>query len=241
MCTTRAQKTPIISAKPRGSWTAVRTAYKPSGQRHHTATVTFDGLRGLTYYGGYVYILDGSQHVLRRFDVQTQEVTTIAGQAGVAGNDGPGNQATFNSPRYMASDNSGLLFISDTQGAKVRTYNINTDTVGTFVGNGTQGYTEGIGQSAQIHRPRGLTSDGTSLYIAEFNQHTIRQGVIATQELSTNIGQHCGGNMPCAGGYQEGQGTANTQLNNPVGLAWHGPSGSMFVCDTGNHVIRRVR
>jgi hypothetical protein len=85
-----------------------------------------------------------------------------------------------------------------------------------------------------------MTSDGTSIYFSEFNQHTIRQGVIATTEITTNIGQDCGGG-PCVGGYQEGQGTANTQLQSPVGLAFHYPSNTVFVCDTGNNVIRTLR
>jgi hypothetical protein len=44
----------------------------------------------------------------------------------------------------------------------------------------------------------------------------------------------------CAGGYLEGQGTANTKLENPVGLTYHPPSGDVFVCDAGNNVIRRL-
>ena len=65
--------------------------------------------------------------------------------------------------------------------------------------------------------------------------------MIATQEISTNVGQHCNGAGNCQGGYMEGTGTANTQLQSPVGLAFHYPSNTMFVCDSGNNVVRALR
>jgi len=203
---------------------------------------TFEDLRGLTYYAGKLYSLDGTNAVLRSFDPITGDVVTLAGTVGQTGQaDGIGAAATFISPRYMTSDNSGMLFIADTNGSKLRSYNVTTGFVGTFAGDGNQGYLDGVGAAAQIHRPRGLTSDGTSIYIAEFNQHTIRQGVIATGEISTNVGQDCGGGANCAGGYQEGTGTANTQLSNPVGLAFHFASNTLFICDSGNNVIRALK
>jgi cysteine-rich repeat protein len=202
---------------------------------------SFDDLRGLTYYNGYLYLLDANGAVLRRFDPQTQQVLTIAGQNGNPGIvDGMGNQAQFLSPRYMASDNGGMLYIADTNGYHIRSYNIATTYVGTFAGNGMQGYTDGIGTSASIHRPRGMTSDGTSIYFTEFNQHTIRQGVLATASITTLVGQHCGGGMNCNGGYAEGVGT-QAQLDGPFDVVFHYPSNSLFVYDGANNVIRRIQ
>jgi hypothetical protein len=203
---------------------------------------SFSGVRGITYYDGMLYLVDGNQSVLRSIDPTTGEVLTIAGMAGQTGQqDGIGNQARFISPRYMTSDNSGILYISDTNGNKIRTFNTLDNYVGTFAGDGTAGYVDAIGTMARIHRPRGMSSDGTSIYFSEFNQHTIRQGVIATTSITTNIGQHCNGGANCVGGYLEGTGTANTQLDGPIGLAFHYPSNTMFVCDAGNNVIRALR
>jgi cysteine-rich repeat protein len=201
----------------------------------------FDDLRGLTYYAGKVYLVDGTASVLRSFDVATGDVVTLAGQAYTQGqSDGIGSAGLFISPRYIASDNSGRLFIADTNGNKIRQYDVLTTMLSTFAGDGTTGYLDDVGVAARIHRPRGMTSDGTSIYFSEFNQHTVRQGVIDTQSVSTLIGQHCAGGANCNGGYAEGTGTA-AQLAGPVGLAWHAASNSMFVCDGGNSVIRRVQ
>lgn len=202
---------------------------------------TFDDLRGLTYYAGMVYLLDANGAVLRRFDPATQEVLTIAGQVGNPGvADGFGLNAQFLSPRYMVSDNSGTLYIADTNGYSIRYYNIAQDYVGTYAGTGMQGYADGVGTMAAVHRPRGMASDGTSIYWAEFNQHTIRQGILTSGEVSTLLGQHCNGAMMCAGGYVEGTGTL-ARLNGPFGLAWHFASNSLFVLDSANRVIRRIQ
>jgi hypothetical protein len=224
------------------------TTVAGSGMDAHTdgngTAAAFDDIRGLTYYAGYVYLLDGTSATLRRFDPATGDVTTIAGtpyMQGVA--DGNGAAARFQSPRYMTSDNSGRLFIADTNGQTIRVYNVNTGDVTTFAGTFQMpaGYVDDVGAAARIHRPRGLTSDGTSIYIAEFDQHTIRQGVIATGSITTNVGQSCNGTMPCSGGHANGQQIPNTLLDSPVGLAFNAPTNTVFVCDTGNNVIRALR
>jgi cysteine-rich repeat protein len=201
---------------------------------------SFDDTRGLTYYAGHVYMVDASAAVLRRFDPATQEVLTLAGQAYVGGvADGIGDAAQFVSPRYLASDNSGVLYIADTNGYHIRSFNTVTGYVGTLAGNGVAGYIDGVGLDASIHRPRGLASDGTSLYFGEFEQHTVRQVVVATGAVSTNAGQHCGGE-PCQGGYVEGVGVA-ARFHGPFALAFHPGSNSLFILDSANRVIRRMQ
>jgi len=110
--------------------------------------------------------------------------------------------------------------------------------VTTFAGDGTDGlYADGLGGRtgpARIHRPRGITSDGTSVYWVEANAHTVRQGVIATLDVSTLAG------MPMSAGYVEGPG-ATARFDGPFSIAYHYPSRSLFVMDSANHVIRRVR
>jgi cysteine-rich repeat protein len=220
------------------------TTVAGSGTQNHadgTGTAAeFDDLRGLTYYDGMVYLLDGASATLRSFDPATNDVVTLAGQPYVLGTtDGVGMAARFQSPRYMCSDNSGMLYIADTNGNKIRAYNTMTDEVTTFAGDGTSGYLDSIGTSALIHRPRGMTSDGTSIYWTEFNQHTIRQGILATQAVSTLVGTHCGGVMPCTGGYNEGIGTA-ALFDGPFSIVFHYPTNSLYVHDGANYVIRRI-
>ena len=222
---------------------AVTTVAGSGTQAHVDGTGTgasFDGLRGATWFNGIVYVVDPNRATLRSFDPASGAVVTLAGTPGMTGTtDGYGAAARFMSPRYIASDNSGMLYIADTNGWTIRAYNTTTTYVSTIAGNGTAGYVDGVGTSALVHRPRGLTSDGTSIYWCEFNQHSIRQEVLATSSVSTLVGTHCGG-APCTGGYAEGVGTA-ALFNAPWSCAFHYPSRSLFVFDSGNDVIRRIR
>jgi hypothetical protein len=205
----------------------------------------FDGLRGLTYYGDKIYLVDGNASTLRSFDLNTGEVKTLAGQPGSPGDvDEFGTQARFISPRYMTSDNSGMLYIADTNGYKIRTYNTMTGEVGTFAGSGVEGYVDGQAASVMIHRPRGLTSDGTSIYWVEFNSHTVRQAHLnkldedwmVTTLVGTPIPGPCGG----SGGYLEGVGN-QAEFSCPYSLVYHFPTRSIFVHDSGNLVIRQIK
>jgi cysteine-rich repeat protein len=212
--------------------------------------VQFEGIRGLTYFKNHVYFLDPTAATLRRFDPSTAEVVTLAGAPYVTGQvDGFGTNARFISPRYMVSDGSGILFIADTNGNQIRAYNTITTEVTTFAGGGPCGYVDGDGLAALIHRPRGMASDGTSIYWVEFNAHTVRQGVVATKSVSTLAGSiagnpclvdcSCGMNPPM-GGYAEGIGSA-AQFKGPFSIVFHYPTNQLFVMDGGNFVLRSIQ
>jgi cysteine-rich repeat protein len=230
------------------------------------SSALFFDIRGLTYYDGFVYLLDGCEEVLRRFDPATGEVVTIAGQR-IPSNlipqtgpnqyqcqsgwdctdgvpmDGQGSSAVFGSPRYMAADNAGNLYITDTNGELVRTYNTVTGWVGTLAGS-TRGYVDGVGTAAQLDRPRGITSDGTSLYWAEQVESTVRQVVIKTAEVSTLVGvRGCAGTADGTGAdaSQDWSGNCSAaalsglpQITTPFGgIAFHYPSQAIFLLESG--------
>jgi cysteine-rich repeat protein len=211
------------------------------------AAAQFDGLRALTYYKGKVYFLDPTAAIVRTLDPVTKEVKTVAGSPYQMGaTDGVGPAARFQSPRYIANDGSGMLYIADTNGNTIRAFNTVTNEVTTFAGDATCGYADGVGTAAKVHRPRGMTSDGTSIYWTEFNAHTIRQGVLATKQVGTMVGTplpcaiNCSCGMNAAGSYMEGTGSA-AAWNGPFDITFHWPSNSFFVVDGGNFVIRRIQ
>ena len=47
--------------------------------------------------------------------------------------------------------------------------------VTTVAGTGSSGSANGTGTSASFNGPRGITTDGTNLYVADFDNHLIRQ------------------------------------------------------------------
>jgi cysteine-rich repeat protein len=238
----------VSATAPYGVATVAGTAIAGMVQDGIGPAAQFDNIRGLTYYKGLVYLLDANAAVVRTFNPVTLEVKTVAGSPYQLGaTDGVGAAARFTSPRYMASDGSGMLYIADTNGFTIRAFNTVTSEVTTFAGDAACGYADGTGTTAKIHRPRGMTSDGTSIYWVEFNAHTIRQGVVATKQIGTfsgtpfpcSIDCSCGA-MPPAGTYAEGVGAA-AGWNGPWEIAFHWPSNSFFVVDSGNLVIRRIQ
>jgi cysteine-rich repeat protein len=225
-------------------------------------TATFAGIRGLTWWAGMLYIVDPTAGMVRRLDPTTNEVFDVAGNPFNNGyTDAVGRAAQFQSPRYIVSDNSGNLYVSETNHGSIRVVNAGTGRVTTLVGNGSPGYVDAIGAAARAHRPRGITSDGTSVYWVEFNAHAVRQAIIATQSVSTLAGvvtqcpaTACTGSDVCSsgvclppssgapvgGGWVDATGTT-AEFFAPWGIAFHFPSRSLFITDTVNHRIRRIR
>ncbi len=169
------------------------------------ANAVFSDVRGLTFYNGLIYAVDANMATLRSIDPSTGTVTTLAGQTPndnantnyscstmlCCGNtamamDGVGTAAIMNSPRYITQDNGGSLFIMDTNGSAIRTYNVANNTLTTIVGG--VGYVDGVGTAVRMDRPRGITSDGTSLYFGEQNLGTLRQIELGTSTTSTFVG-----------------------------------------------------
>ncbi len=230
----------------------------------------FHDIRSLTHVSGELFLLDGCENTLRRLDPTTGRVVTLAGQripdptvaqmgplqfqcrsgfACTEGNpaDGFGLTAVFGSPRYMAHDNAGNLFIADTNGSRLRRYGLHTGYVATIAGGPVVGYLDGPVATAELEQPRGMISDGASLYFGEQMGHTIRQTLIATGETSTLVGvRGCAGTADGTGSDASqdwsfaGCGMAPTSLptlDTPLGaLEYHSRTRSIFSLTAGRLV-----
>ena len=100
----------------------------------------------------------------------------------------------------------------------------------------------GLG-AAQLERPRGLTSDGTSVYWGEQTSYTIRQAELASTSVSTLAGErNCVGPQDGIGGTATaGACGASTlaRFTTPFGLAFDYPSQSLYVIESGR--ISRIQ
>lgn len=210
------------------------------------ADALFGVIRGMVYYAGFVYILDNGAHTLRMLNPMNGEVKTIAGFPYTPGSDdGIGEAARFRGPRLITSDNVGMLYISDTENHKLRSFNTTTKEVKTIAGGSACGYQNGVGTGAFLNTPRGLATDGFSVYFTEPVAQTIRQLVLATGEVSTLSGTatDCATDCTCMtsiGGYQEGIGAA-ARWSGPWDIAYDKFSGHLFVSDGNNAIIRRIK
>src|SRR5512143_3521880 len=164
--------------------------------------------------------------------ITTGVVTTLAGSAGVPGStDGTGTAATFHTPYGIATDGTSL-FVADTGNSTIRKIDIASGLVSTLTGSaGVPGSANGTGTAALFHTPSGITTDGTSLYVADSGNNTIRKIDIASGLVSTLTGS---AGLP---GSADGPVTSAT-FNLPFGTTSDGTN--LYVADTGNNTIRKI-
>lgn len=140
------------------------------------AAALFSGPDAITTDGTNLYVAEFVNNTIRKIVIATGTVTTLAGSTGGVGSvDGTGAAASFNSPIGITTDGSNL-FVAEQSGNVVRKIVIATGVVTTVAGTaGTSGSTDGTGAAALFNRPMGITTDGISLYVADFNNSTIRK------------------------------------------------------------------
>lgn len=137
----------------------------------------FRGPQGLALdASGNLFVADTNNNAIRRIATASGAVTTIAGQAGIAGSaDGASSQAQFHYPSGVAVDATGRLYVADTENHILRTISP-SGTVGTLAGlAGTSGSLDGTGTAARFAFPTGVAVTGSGdVYIADTDNHTIR-------------------------------------------------------------------
>jgi hypothetical protein len=192
----------------------------------------FKSPEGLTVLGNYLYVADYQNFVIRKIDLTTREVTTVAGTPGVAGaTDGIGSGATFGGPVGMANDGT-YIYISDYAKHTIRRLDPATNTVTTIAGTaGASGNVDDVGAAARLKNPFFLSTDGTYLYFPDSGSHTIRRLEISTNTVVTLAGSNG------VAGNSDGNGAA-ASFHTPTSAYYHG--GHLYIADGINHSIRRL-
>ncbi len=187
---------------------------------------------GITTDGTNLYVADTGNNTIRKIVISTGVVSTLAGIAGTSGStDGTGTVATFNLPFGITSDGTNL-YVADTGNSTIRKIVISTGVVSTLAGSaGVSGSTDGTGTAATFHTPYGVATDGTTLFVADTGNNTIRKIDIASEAVTTFVGS--------AGTSSSTDGIgAAAFFNHPAGITLEGAI--LFVTDTGNSTIRAV-
>ncbi len=207
---------------------------------HWTTGVTFDS----TYQN--MYIADQQNAVIRKVNLNTNIITTIAGNASIGGAyTGDGNPATaalLNWPSSLVIYHNNL-YIADQLNNVIRKVNLSTNIITTAVGNGYNAGTGGGGFSgdggqasaSELFNPTGLAFDKSgNMYIADANNNRIRKvtpaGIISTY-AGNGIAGYAGDGL-----------TLNPtaiELNDPTGVAIDA-NNDVIVADKNNNRIRKI-
>jgi len=142
----------------------------------------------ITTDGTSLYVTDSFNYVIRKIAIATGEVTTLAGTAGQAGHvDATGADARFGELKGITISKN-YLYATDSD-FTVRMIHKDTGAVTTLAGSpGNSGSSDGVGEAARFNEPVHLTTDGPNLYVADFNNDTIRKIELATGNVSTIAG-----------------------------------------------------
>jgi streptogramin lyase len=163
------------------------------------------------------------------------QVDTFAGtgQAGGSGDGGPATAAKIDNPFGVVRGPDGAIYFCEYDGQRVR--RVGKDGVITTVaGSGEKGFANGPAARASFHKPHEIRFDARGdLFVADMMNHAIRKIDRKTGSVSTFAGT---GQAGYAG---DGGPAAAAQLKQPHSIQF-GPDGALYVCDIGNHVIRRV-
>ncbi len=197
----------------------------------YTAGITIDKI-------GNLYIADQNSHRVRKVDLGTGIITTIAG-TGVAGNSGDGFSAILaelNTPSFVCVDTNNNIFISDVLNRKIRKVDIASGIISTFAGNGLMA-SSGDGGSALLASfitPVGINFDKYgNLYIADMGAHNIRK-----IDVAGNITTIAGNGTPGFSGDDNLAVTANLNTPRDIGID---TSGNVYIADGNNNRIRKVK
>ncbi|MDR3676854.1 MAG: choice-of-anchor D domain-containing protein, partial [Acidobacteriota bacterium] len=184
---------------------------------------------------GNLFIVDSNNERIRRVDVLTHDITTVAGngQTGFNGDNTAATSASLCNPYGVALDGSGNVFIADTCSSRLRRVDATTQNITTVAGDGAQDFTGdgGLAAFAALNSPQAVAIDSTgNLFIADTSNGRIRRVDKLTADITTIAGGGTGGDNGAA---------TSAMLFTPSGLAIDG-SGNLLIADNQNNRIRRV-
>jgi DNA-binding beta-propeller fold protein YncE len=142
---------------------------------------------------GALYICEVRNHRLRRLDLATGQISTVAGtgRQGYSGDGGPATAADLNEPYEIRFDKAGNLYVVEMRNHIVRRIDASTGKISTVAGTGMQGFggDGGLAVKATLSQPHSIALDGYgNLYIADIGNHRIRRVDLQTGVIDTIAG-----------------------------------------------------
>ena len=165
------------------------------------------------------------------------------GDAGHPGTGSAAVDASLNSPRGLAVDSLGNVYIADTYNNVVREVDSFTGVITTVAGDGVCGYAGDAGHpgtgsaatAAELDAPTSVAVDNAGdIFIADTGNSVVREVVHSSGQIVT-----VAGNGTC-GFSGDGAAATAAELNCPNSVAVNGAGDLLFIADSGNNVVREV-
>jgi thiol-disulfide isomerase/thioredoxin len=185
---------------------------------------------------GTVIVADTVNHALRRLDLATGEIGTLAGTGKQwwqgSPTSGPAREVDLSSPWDVAVF-GGRVWIAMAGVHQLWTYDPETATVAVAAGTTNEGLVDGPGAEAWFAQPSGLavSADGERLWLADSETSALRwvdRGGVVHTAVGTGLFDF---------GHRDGA-AGQALFQHPLGVTAL-PDGSVAVSDTYNHALRR--
>jgi DNA-binding beta-propeller fold protein YncE len=200
----------------------------------------FDGASELvvTADGARAYTADSNGRTVREIDLRARTVRTLAGAFASAGNtDGAFADARFGSPSGLALDEAnGRLFVSDSRFNTIRALDLRGSRVSTLAGDGAAAAasTDGMGATARFNGPARLCLLGSTLYVADSANRSLRAVDVTSGAVTTVAGSSANSAATVDGPL------AMARFRSLSGLACDAAGRRVFVADSTAHTLRVV-
>lgn len=196
------------------------------------AEAGFNHPQGMALHGEYLYVADTENHLIRKLDLKTKSVKSIAGtgkQAEFMAPGGMGISSPLNSPWDLVYLD-GQLYIAMAGAHQIWVMDLETTVFQPIAGSGREGRVDGSFDKAALAQPSGITVSGTKLYFADSEVSSVRYADLEKKEVKTVIGKDL-----FVFGDVDGQGD-EVRLQHPLGIFNH--HGLLYIADTYNHKIK---
>lgn len=186
---------------------------------------------------GNLFVADTGNNRIRRVDIQTGRIETLAGN-GRPGMDEPGSarNTSVTAPLDVTADGSGNFYITNMMGRRVRRVTGQNGMVTNFAGSDRLGFggdgAQAINATFNGAERLAIDSDG-NVYIADNRNFRVRRVDIRTGIITT----FAGNGMPGFSG--DGGSADRASFTGPLNLAFD-RSGNLLIADSGNNRVRVV-
>ncbi|GCF08201.1 thioredoxin-like domain-containing protein [Dictyobacter arantiisoli] len=191
--------------------------------------------QGVTLADNVLYVADTENHLIRRVDLDTERVDTIAGTGDQAGlvetpTSGPAHAVALDSP-WDVQYRDKALYIAMAGTHQIMRFHLEREEIEIFAGKGPEGIGDGPSKEAFFAQPNGLALSTQNLYVADSETSAIRSvNLDATRQVQTLVGEGL-----FVFGDQDGTGE-QVRLQHVQGICFS--AGKLYLTDTYNNRIK---